>query len=51
MGEIQKLVAGIVLVIVGISMLLSSSSFLPWLGGVLGLGGVALVVLGLRHNK
>ena len=49
MSDIKKLIVGIVLVVIAISMLLGSSSVLPWFGGVLGVGGVVLIIRAIKN--
>ena len=51
MSELRKLALGIALVAIGMFMLLSASSFMPYVGGALGLVGAYLIIRSLFSGK
>lgn len=52
MSVVKGLIIGIVLVAVGLGMVLSSStSFLPWIGGLLGIAGAVLIIRTLLADR
>ena len=51
MSDLKKLIAGIILVIIAISMLLSSNGALPVFGCIFGVAGAVLIVIALKSGK